>query len=248
MSTHWIVLSDLHEHTAHLPRVATAVREASLVVLSGDLTMFGGWREAERVVDPIRALNPRLLAVPGNTDHRGVRDFLEAEGISLHGRAVEVDGVAIYGVGGANPTPFGTPFELSEDELGAQLAAGYEPIRHAPTRVLVSHAPPHRSGVDRLWSGRPVGSHAVRAHVEHTSPSLVLSGHIHEARGVGNVGAVPVLNPGAFVAGGFVRIRFVAGRPEATLERIALTRGARWGGEVTQAAHKLRRLPQMRAR
>lgn len=246
MSADWIVLSDLHEHTAHLRHLAAAIRDAALVVLAGDLTMFGGQREAARVVDDVRALNPRVVAVPGNTDHRPVLDYLEAERSSLHARSVEIDGVALYGVGGSNPTPFGTPFELSEDQIGAHLAAAHDSIRDVRVRVLVSHAPPFESGVDRLWTGRPVGSRAVRAHVERTQPSLVLSGHIHEARGVGSVGSVPVLNPGPFVAGGFVRIQFDAGQPRATFERIRLDRGERVVGEVGQVARKLRRLPRMR--
>jgi Icc-related predicted phosphoesterase len=245
---HWIVLSDLHEHTANLRRLAHEIAAAEVVVLSGDLTMFGGREHAARVLDEVRALNPRVLAVPGNTDHRDVLPYLEAEGVSLHGRAVEIHGVVVYGVGGANPTPFGTPFELAEDEILEHLDRAASTVDHAAKRIVVSHAPPFESGVDRLWSGRPVGSRAVREHVERTRPDLVLSGHIHEGRGTGNVGAVPVVNPGPFVAGGYVRITFATGQPVASYERIPLGRADRVLGEVKQAAHKLRRLPNMRTR
>lgn len=247
-SGHWIVLSDLHEHTANLRHLASELRTAALVVLSGDLTMFGGREQAASVVGEVRALNPNVLAVPGNTDHRDVLDFLERENISIHGRATVRHGVAVYGIGGANPTPFGTPFELAEDEIATHLERAVGATAGAPTRVLVSHAPPYESGVDRLWSGRPVGSRAVRAHVEAIRPALVVSGHIHEGRGLGRVGEVPVANPGPLVGGGYVKIRFEGGRPLVSVERVALGGGERVLGEVKQAAHKLRRLPRMRAK
>ncbi len=245
---HWIVLSDLHEHTANLRHLADELRSAALVILSGDLTMFGGRDQAARVLDEVRAFNPHVLAVPGNTDHRDVLDYLEREDVSVHGRAVVRHGVAVYGVGGANPTPFGTPFELAEDELAAHLERAVGATAGSPRRVLVSHAPPFESGVDRLWSGRPVGSRAVRSHVEAIRPALVVSGHIHEGRGRGRIGEVPVANPGPFVGGGYLRIRFDDGHPVASVERVALRGGERVLGEVKQAAHKLRRLPRMRAK
>ena len=245
---HWIVLSDLHEHTANLRHLADELRSAALVMLSGDLTMFGGRGEAARVLAEVRALNASVLAVPGNTDHREVLTFLEGEGVSVHGRATVHAGVAVYGIGGANPTPFGTPFELAEEEIAAHLERAVGATGGVPERILVSHAPPFESGVDRLWSGRPVGSHAVRAHVEAIRPALVLCGHIHEGRGLGRVGEVPVANPGPLVGGGYVKIRFENGHPVASVERVALRGGERVIGEVRQAAHKLRRLPRMRAK
>ena len=38
----WLVLSDVHERTGLLGRLAHEAREARGIVLSGDLTMFGG--------------------------------------------------------------------------------------------------------------------------------------------------------------------------------------------------------------
>ncbi len=248
MPTYWVVLSDLHEHTAHLERLAGELRDAAGVILSGDLTMFGGRDEAARVLDAVRAVHPNVLAVPGNTDHPDVLEYLEEQGVSLHGRAVRVGDVAIYGVGGANPTPFGTPFELPEREIAALLDRALAAAGDAPAHVLVSHPPPFESGVDRLWSGRPVGSRAVRAHIEAHPPALVLCGHIHEGRGTGVVGATPVHNPGPFVTGGFVRITIDGSRIEGRCERLPLGTAARAFHGAKHLAHKIGRLPRRHAR
>ena len=108
----------------------------------------------------------------------------------LHGRKATVKGRTFVGIGGSNPTPFGTPFELSEEEIWAALGRAME-----PGAVLVSHPPP-RGFVDRVHSGEHVGSHSVRRAIEEFRPPLVLCGHIHEARGIARLGRTTIVNPG----------------------------------------------------
>ncbi len=92
-------------------------------------------------------------------------------------------------MGGSSPTPFHTPFELSEEEISAAL----KPLM-VEGAILVTHSPP-RGHVDELpWSGH-TGSRAIKALVDKFAPRLVLCGHIHEARGVER-GSTTFVNPG----------------------------------------------------
>ena len=63
-----VALTDIHGRTGRLAEVADDLAAADVVLLTGDLTHFGGRREAAEVVDAVRAHNPEVLAVAGNCD------------------------------------------------------------------------------------------------------------------------------------------------------------------------------------
>lgn len=199
-------VSDIHERLEWLRPLAGALAAADWVLLLGDLTQFGRAPQARKVLDAFREINPNVLAVPGNLDHPDVLKLLEDEGVSLHGRYRLLGDVGLAGVGASGPTPFGTPFELPDGELGETLAGPLEAIAVARHRIVVSHAPPKNTAVDRVRLGLHVGSAAVRRLAEAHAPDLLLCGHIHEAAGEDRLGATRVINPGPFGRGGHVRV------------------------------------------
>jgi Icc-related predicted phosphoesterase len=73
--------------------------------------------------------------------------------------------------------------------------------------VLVSHSPPKNTRLDMVWSGEHVGSIAVRNFIEKFKPALVISGHVHEARGIDSVGETTLVNTGPALAGNYAEIR-----------------------------------------
>src|SRR5712672_1275774 len=124
-----ISFGDVHMASRNLNRMGEVMRDCDLVIVSGDLTNFGGVDDARKVIDDVRRVCPSVLALPGNLDRREVIPFLEAEGVALHGKGLVMGGVGIFGCGGSNITPFSTPIELSEDEIYATLRAGYQAVR-----------------------------------------------------------------------------------------------------------------------
>ena len=56
---------------------------ADLVLTAGDITLSGGRREAEDFVAVVGKHNGRILAVHGNWDLAGVKDFLETHRVDL---------------------------------------------------------------------------------------------------------------------------------------------------------------------
>ena len=170
------------------------------------------------VLDRLQAINSSILGVAGNLDQPDVARYLEDIGISLHGRGRILDGLGIMGLGGSNYTPFNTPYEFSEEELGAFLAAGFAQIEDAKDFILVSHAPPVRTNTDRLLNGNHVGSRTVRTFIEEKQPLLCLTGHIHESRGQDNIGRTLVLNPGMIKDGGYIEILYESGELSAALQ------------------------------
>jgi hypothetical protein len=93
---------------------------------------------------------------------------------------MEVAGVRVAGLGYSTPTPFDTPGEYSETEMASRL----EKFADLKPLVLVCHAPPLNTALDRIKEGLHAGSQAVRDFIEDRQPSLFFCGHIHEAEGV----------------------------------------------------------------
>lgn len=217
----WIVIGDIHDEPknfALIPELAGA----SGLIISGDLTVNGGARQAERVICALKEAMPQkdlpLWAQFGNMDRADVDSWLSQQGLNIHTRVCELaPGVAMFGVGGSSVTPFGTPSEFSETDYAAWLKTAWEKARDFPLRVLVSHNPPLNSACDLLPSGAHVGSSAVREFIEAAQPDVCLCGHIHEARALDRIGRCQVLNPGALAQGGYGLLRYAQGRLLAEL-------------------------------
>lgn len=214
----FISIGDIHMATRNLGRMDEQLRDCDLMILAGDLTNFGGVADTQKVLADVRRVCPKVLAVPGNLDQREVTPFLEAEKIALHGKGLVIDGVAIFGCGGSNISPFNTPTELTEDEIYATLVQGHAQVADVRPLVMVCHAPPFETKCDRLMNGTPVGSTAARRFIEEVKPDICISGHIHESAAEDEIGPTKIFNAGPFKGGGYVVVRNEGRRLDARLE------------------------------
>lgn len=215
-----IGFGDVHMDTGMLERIP-GLQEADYVLVSGDLTNFGGRSDARRVLDILRRWNPQTYALFGNLDRPEVAELLVQQDRHLHGCARILQGLGIVGLGGSNHTPFATPSEFAEEEIAAILDRGLTQLRGHRPFILVSHPPPHACRCDLLASGAHVGSTAVRRFIEQWQPAVCLTGHIHEARGIDNIGDCTILNPGMLRHGAWVEICFADGHVSAALQTLS---------------------------
>lgn len=213
-----ISIGDVHMATRNLSRMGEVLSDTDLVIISGDLTNFGGADDARKVLADVRAVCKNVLAVPGNLDREEVFPLLENEGIALHGKGLVVGGIAIFGCGGSNITPFNTPSELSEEEIHDALMRGYEQVRDVRPLLMVCHTPPLATKCDRIMNGKAVGSPAARKFIEEYRPEVCISGHIHESAGVDTIGPTTVLNAGPFKGGGYIVVETDGKGLDARLE------------------------------
>lgn len=201
-----VSFGDIHMSVGTIARLAPELVTADLVILSGDLTNFGGGADAQPVLDAIAAHARQVLALSGNLDQPEVIDFLRTAGICLHGESRRFGDLGIFGCGGSNLTPFHTPTEYREDELAALLAAAHAGVAAAPRRLMVCHTPPLNTATDRIITGAHVGSAAVRKFIEQHQPELCITGHIHESAGVDRLGRTTIINAGALKDGGYILV------------------------------------------
>ncbi|MDY0275582.1 MAG: metallophosphoesterase [Desulfomicrobium sp.] len=217
----WIALGDIHDRIDALERIAN-MDQAEAVLLSGDLTNIGQRNDALRVLDAFKNKTKKIYAQIGNMDTVAVDRTLTEQGINIHGQVVDLGGgVGLAAVGYSSPTPFGTPSEVSEEQLCQWTHDVLEKANSFARVILMIHNPPQGETVDRLQSGAHVGSPGVRNLIERYQPDIVITGHIHEAAGQEYIGRSLVLNPGSFMDGGYVRIEDTAQGLRATLESVA---------------------------
>ena len=181
-----LALADIHGQIQTIPRLSNAARDCDAIVLAGDITDFGGPDQAVSVLSAFSDLGIPVLGVTGNCDGPHVDDALGQQGNSLIQESVEINGFTFVGF----------PYSASNDsELNVPV---HLTAISDNKKVLVTHQPAWGTRVDLQASTRHKGSRAVRFFIEDHQPVLAISGHIHEARGIDQIGSTVLVNPGPF--------------------------------------------------
>src|ERR1700719_4004797 len=153
-----LIFSDIHNDARALEKLMDI--EADYYFAAGDLVSWA--RGLDKMGEIMKRRGERMYVLPGN--HESERDI---EGLcgrygftNFHGGTVEIEGTRVAGLGYSGPTPFDTPGGDSEEGLAARLARLGEPD------VLICHAPPMDTALDRVREGLHAGSRAVREFIE----------------------------------------------------------------------------------
>ena len=216
-----LVIADFHGRRDRIRDVVSKVRKQTVdaVVVCGDLTNFGPAELGILMLGELAELGLPILFVPGNCDPRKLAEVRAKDVVNLHGRCEQIGGYWFVGVGGSNPTPFRTPFELTEEAISEMLKRNFSEPQDPRRVVVVTHAPPHGTKVDRVFAGLHAGSKAIREFVRSKQPLLVLCAHIHEGRGIDLLGSTCIVNPGPATRG-FCAIVNLDGDVTVTLDRL----------------------------
>lgn len=172
----------------------------------------------------------RCFVTGGNDDYADVLDTLprEKDGsehfVNCEGDVVRVDDThSMISLGWSTPTPWRTPREVSDEELGTMIDALTAKVSDMDHCIFNFHDPPIDSTLDTCpqlnWDTDPpspimiggqfvlygVGSASVRKAIETCQPMLGVHGHIHESQGVARLGRTLCVNPGSEYAEGVLR-------------------------------------------
>jgi Icc-related predicted phosphoesterase len=163
----------------------------------------------------LRGSGIRCFVTPGNDDFWEIDAPIEASNVVefVEGRCVRLDDThEMITTGYSNVTPWDSPRELDEPELGARIESMFEQVEDPANLVAVLHPPPYGTELDKapaidadfrvqMEGGSPrmasVGSTAVREFVERRQPLIGLHGHVHESRGAEHIARTLCLNPGS---------------------------------------------------
>ena len=197
------------------------IHETFLNVMKETLSKWTKLAE-ERLKDT----NTMCYVTGGNDDYQEVMDsFVETEHVkNLDNRIARIDeSHSIIGLGWGNMTPWKCPRDISEEELGKKIDRLLTGMDDPKNTIFDFHIPPIDSTIDTaprldesvyppkpiIQAGQPVmfgaGSASVRKSIEECQPLLGLHGHIHESRGVINIGNTLCANPGSEYSEGILR-------------------------------------------
>ncbi len=176
----------------------------------------------------------------GNDDYADVLEALYRPGaesiFGCEGQVVQVDDShTMISMGFSTPTPWRTPREVSDDELGMMIETMTAKVQDMSRCIFNFHVPPVDSTLDTCpmldWNTDPpsqiteggqvvlfgAGSQSVRKAIEMHQPVLGLHGHIHESRGAVKMGRTLCVNPGSEYGEGILRgclVNLLAGKVE----------------------------------
>ena len=170
----------------------------------------------------------KCFVTGGNDDDPEVLEAIHREDTqsfyACEGQMVNVDDDhTMISVGFSTPTPWKTPREITDEQLGQMIADMVGKVPDLTHSIFNFHDPPVDSTLDTCpkldWSKDPpepivqagqivmhgAGSKSVRQAIEKFQPMLGLHGHIHESQGAVKIGRTTCINPGSEYGEGFLR-------------------------------------------
>jgi Icc-related predicted phosphoesterase len=170
----------------------------------------------------------KCFVTGGNDDSPEVLEAIHRTGTqafyACEGEMVRVDDEhTMISVGFSTPTPWKTPREISDEQLGEVIGEMVAQVPDLSRCIFNFHDPPVDSTLDTCpmldWNVDPpqpivkagqivmhgAGSHAVRRALETHQPMLGLHGHIHESMAAARIGRTLCVNPGSEYGEGLLR-------------------------------------------
>jgi len=171
----------------------------------------------------LRSSEVKIYMTGGNDDILDIKDIIRASDyvIDPEDRVVDIDGKhEMISLAWSNPTPWNTPRECSEEELGKKIEAMVSQVKNMKSCIFNTHLPPANKIISEcvkldkdlkpMFVGSEpemtsAGSTSVLKAIEQYQPLLGLHGHIHEARGNIKIGRTLCINPGSESSEGILR-------------------------------------------
>jgi uncharacterized protein len=165
----------------------------------------------------------QFYMMPGNDDDFGVDAMIAQSSYAVNpvGKTIQLNEYhEMISFEYANPTPWLTPREWSEEEYYEHVKAGASTLKNVSNAVFMIHVPPYDSGLDtapeldktlrpRVTMGDvlriPVGSTGVRRALQELQPLVSVHGHVHESGGQSKIGRTTCFNAGSEANQGILR-------------------------------------------
>jgi Predicted phosphoesterases, related to the Icc protein len=197
-----------------LERLAKNKDEVDKIFMEQMTSVLSSWIQLAN--ERLKGTGVKCYISPGNDD-RFEMDYILQDSehvINPENRVVEIPGgYEMITLGYANPTPWKSPREVSEETLLEMIEHLASLLKKPETSIFNLHVPPFGTELDKAPAVNSqleyekaglgmvkvinAGSRAVKSSIEKYQPLLGLHGHIHESRGFVWLGRTLCLNPGS---------------------------------------------------
>ncbi len=180
--------ADLHGAFKELKKLKRRAKKADIVVCAGDVSIFE--ENLEKILSEINKFKPKILMIHGNHEEKmnmkkKCKKYKNIE--FIHNKKYNLDDITFLGYGGGG-------FE-KKDKKFEKAMKKFKKLKKKKF-VLVTHAPPYNTKIDKLMEGH-CGNESIRRFIEKTKPVLAISGHLHETEGISDkIGKTKIINPG----------------------------------------------------
>lgn len=183
-----LAASDIHGNLKALRELKEKSKFADLVLIAGDFTIFE--QNIKQILTKINQLG-KVLIIPGNHESlksiKYVNDYFP--NIINIQEKIHHHKVPIFGMEGNG---FGTI-----DPYFEKISSQVLPIVKGQPFILMTHAPPYKTELDKLERSSHCGNKSIRKFIERAKPKLAICGHIHENHGkIDQIKNTQIINPG----------------------------------------------------
>jgi len=187
-----LVFADTHGSRKAIRDVIGKSADADIVICCGDLTIFE--QDLKKLLRRLDNIKKPILMIPGNHENstilkKACKAFDHI--IYMHGRVFENDKLMILGAEGNGFSLIDKQFEKISRNFSKYLKGNKKKY------LLMTHAPPYNTKLDRLFDGGHCGNKSIRNFIRKSKPLYAFSGHIHECSGKRDkLGSSILVNPG----------------------------------------------------
>lgn len=207
-----LAVVDIHGNVIGFEKVLKNIN-ADILVIAGDISPYRSMMSYRSILTPLIKHSKKfkeILVLPGNMDLEEVSvhaETLSPNIHSIHFKALKINEYIFIGAGGSPITPFSTPTEYPDELIENKLRNIFRSIiSYNEPVILITHAPPYGTKVDKTYLGSHVGSKAIRRIIEEFKPIINICGHIHESPGTDLINSTIVINPGPLMRGKYAVI------------------------------------------
>src|SRR3989338_1363225 len=173
-----LAFTDIHNSKKALKTIASLCKKHNpdILLCCGDISFFE--LNINKVLKSLASLKKPIIMVNGNheDDEHMARLCRKFKNIHfIHGQGIVLEDILFLGYGGDG-------FSII-DHYFNRIARSFEKvIKHNKVKkiILLTHAPPNRTKLDRLPGGY-CGNKSIRRFIEKHQPSYAFCGHIHRS-------------------------------------------------------------------
>ncbi|MBW2966404.1 metallophosphoesterase [Candidatus Woesearchaeota archaeon] len=182
---------DLHGNMSALKKLVERAKkdDIELIICAGDISAFSD--KLNKLIGEFSKVKKPFLIIPGNHEEddeleKACNPFNNC--VNIHKKGFSGEDFTVLGYGGGGFSEIDKRFD--------RLAKSFKKMIKKDKVILVTHAPPYNTNVDRI-NKRPCGNKSIRNFILEVKPDLVVCGHLHENAGkMDKIGKTLVINPG----------------------------------------------------